>query len=228
MTKFPYHFATNGQVTSLPSSNPQNQKFSLKKKNKDQLSMSHLNKKLSKKNKKQKQSAAKSLEQSIKSSKNQQAIVPVNTFGDAVILRNAQKNFTLLERYTYNIQIESPIYEVKSLDSLDLDLSKTLSYKKGDLNLIQSNTVRCFMKDLNLSETKLVIKRLDCLDQNVYNLKIHETETMQRLGLLNFYFFVVFYKFFLRKNDIFLKNSEFFWFLDFFFIEKLSKFGRNL
>ena len=142
--------------------------------------MSHLNKKLSKKNKKQKQSAAKSLEQSIKSSKNQQAIVPVNTFGDAVILRNAQKNFTLLERYTYNIQIESPIYEVKSLDSLDLDLSKTLSYKKGDLNLIQSNTVRCFMKDLNLSETKLVIKRLDCLDQNVYNLKIHETETMQR------------------------------------------------
>ena len=63
-------------------------------------------------------------------------MVPHNTFGDAVVLRNAQKNFTLLERYTFNIQLESPIYEVKSLDELELDLKKHLSYKKGDLNLI--------------------------------------------------------------------------------------------
>jgi serine/threonine protein kinase len=161
-----------------------NDEISLGLRNKwsDALSMSHLNKRMSQKKKGPKQSATKSLEQSLKSHKMSGALVPINTFGDTVVLRNAQKNFTLLERYTYNIAIESPIYEVKSLDVLDLDLSKTLSYKKGDLNLIQSNTVRCRMKDPTLETTKLVIKRLDCLDQNVYNLKIHETETMQRLG----------------------------------------------
>lgn len=38
------------------------------------------------------------------------------------------------------------------------------------------------MKAEHLQYRKLVLKKLDCLDQNVFNLKIHETETMQRLG----------------------------------------------
>ena len=116
-------------------------------------------------------------------------IVPINTFGQVQNISKGKKNFTLLERYTYNITQEGPIYEIKSIDELDLDLSKNLSYKKGDLNLIQSHTIRCRMKNVNASveinniiDRKLVLKRLDCLDQNVYNLKIHETETMHRLG----------------------------------------------
>ena len=54
-----------------------------------------------------------------------------------------------------------------------------LGFKKGDLNLIHSVTYRCKVRDL---EKRLVLKKLDCLDQSVYNAKIHEVDLLKRMA----------------------------------------------
>lgn len=58
---------------------------------------------------------------------------------------------------------------------LKIDNSKILSFKKGDLNLIHTRTVSC---TLQRDEKKLILKEFDCLDNSIYNMKIHEANTM--------------------------------------------------
>ena len=69
--------------------------------------------------------------------------------------------------------------EISRLDDLIIDTSKRLGFKMGDLNLIHSATYRCRH---HLLDHKLVLKKLECLDQSIYNLKIHETELHQRFS----------------------------------------------
>ena len=69
--------------------------------------------------------------------------------------------------------------EIKSLDDLVIDTSKRLGFKMGDLNLIHSSTHRC---KHHLIDHKLVVKKLECLDQSIYNLKVHETNQHQKFS----------------------------------------------
>lgn len=49
----------------------------------------------------------------------------------------------------------------------------------GDLNLIHSSTYRCRHK---MVDHKLVLKKMECLDQSIYNLKVHETDLQSRFS----------------------------------------------
>lgn len=61
------------------------------------------------------------------------------------------------------------------MEDLVIDNSKILSYKKGDLNLIHTKTWFCTLRnDLR----RLVLKQYDCLDESIYNMKIHEANQM--------------------------------------------------
>lgn len=62
---------------------------------------------------------------------------------------------------------------VRSLEPILIDNRKLLGFKRGDLNLIHSTTVRCRHQD---SEKPLVLKKMECLDQSIYNLKIYEID----------------------------------------------------
>jgi serine/threonine protein kinase len=52
-----------------------------------------------------------------------------------------------------------------------------LSFKKGDLNLIHSKAWYCKKKG-DMTNRILVLKQLDCLDDSIYNMKIHEANLM--------------------------------------------------
>lgn len=58
---------------------------------------------------------------------------------------------------------------------LKIDNSKILSCKKGDLNLIHTKTLAC---TLHRDDKPLIVKEFDCLDSSIYNMKIHEANTM--------------------------------------------------
>ena len=94
-------------------------------------------------------------------------------------LASQRNKFSLIKPSEIPLNIYSILREVNSLDKLDLNLSKILGYKKGDLNLVHSKSVRCSLKDYPESP-RLILTQLDCLDQTVYNMKVHELETMIR------------------------------------------------
>lgn len=64
---------------------------------------------------------------------------------------------------------------VDSLDQLKVDNSHILSLKKGDLNLIHTRTQMC---TLYRDDKPLLLKEFDCLDNSIYNMKIHEANVM--------------------------------------------------
>lgn len=65
--------------------------------------------------------------------------------------------------------------EVKSMEDLDINTSIILCYKKGDLNLIHTRTWECTLRG---DSRKMVLKQMDCLDESIYNMKIHEANLM--------------------------------------------------
>lgn len=65
--------------------------------------------------------------------------------------------------------------QVDGLDMLKIDNSRILSFKKGDLNLIHTKTLSC---TLLRDDRPLIVKEFDCLDNSIYNMKIHEANTM--------------------------------------------------
>ena len=68
---------------------------------------------------------------------------------------------------------------VQELKELILDTSQILSYKKGDLNMIHTKAWYCTLKkDKAGVPKKLILKQLDCLDESVFAMKIHEANIM--------------------------------------------------
>jgi hypothetical protein len=74
-----------------------------------------------------------------------------------------------------NEMVKVDFLKIKSIDDLIIDNSKLLSYKKGDLNLIHTRSWRCCLKN---DDKPLILKQFDCLDENVYSMKMHEGNLM--------------------------------------------------
>ena len=70
--------------------------------------------------------------------------------------------------------------EVRSVEDLEVDNSRILSYKKGDLNLIHTKTWYCALRN---DDKRLVLKQFDCLDESIYNMKIHEANQMMNFRI---------------------------------------------
>ena len=84
------------------------------------------------------------------------------------------ERFSLMDKKIIDSEAARIFSEVNSLDSLLIDNSKLLGFKKGDLNLIHSTTIKCRHK--SYQEFGLILKKLECLDQSIYNMKVHEID----------------------------------------------------
>lgn len=91
-----------------------------------------------------------------------------------------RERFSLIQAHHPSEEIISRLRGISNLDSLKIDTSRSLGFKKGDLNLVHSRTVRCTLKDS--PAPRLVLTRLECLDQTVYNLKVHELDLLSRFS----------------------------------------------
>jgi len=73
----------------------------------------------------------------------------------------------------------SPLDQVQTLKDLIVDTTKLLGRKKGDLNLAHTITYRARLDGF---EHGLVIKRIECLDESVYQIYMHELGILKDLG----------------------------------------------
>eukprot|EP01028_Stygiella_incarcerata_P008318 TRINITY_DN360_c1_g1_i2.p1 TRINITY_DN360_c1_g1~~TRINITY_DN360_c1_g1_i2.p1 ORF type:complete len:750 (-),score=175.24 TRINITY_DN360_c1_g1_i2:546-2795(-) len=69
---------------------------------------------------------------------------------------------------------------IRSVEELELDFSSALSVKRGDLAIIQGEVYRCYPKAPHLSDIPLILRRLDCVDRRIYDLKVYEADTFMR------------------------------------------------
>lgn len=74
----------------------------------------------------------------------------------------------------------SELSAIRSVDELDIDFAQALRIKRGDLAIIQGQTYRCFPKAPHLSDIPLILKRLECMDRRIYDLKVYEADTFMR------------------------------------------------
>lgn len=61
-----------------------------------------------------------------------------------------------------------------------IDHSQVLNLKKGDLSIIKGEVFRCFPNMPHLREISLILKRLECVDRKIYDLKVYESDTFMR------------------------------------------------
>jgi serine/threonine protein kinase len=52
--------------------------------------------------------------------------------------------------------------------------------KRGDLAIIQGEVFKCVPAAPHLRDVPLIIKRLDCVDRRIFDLKVHECDTFMR------------------------------------------------
>ena len=64
------------------------------------------------------------------------------------------------------------ISAIRSVQELQIDYSRALSIKRGDLAIIQGEVFRCHPVAAHLQDISLIIKRLDCVDRRTYDLKV--------------------------------------------------------
>lgn len=69
---------------------------------------------------------------------------------------------------------------IRTVEELELDHSRALSLKRGDLSIIQGEVFRCHPIAPHLQDVPLIIKRLDCVDRRTYDLKVYEADTFSR------------------------------------------------
>jgi len=69
---------------------------------------------------------------------------------------------------------------IKSTEEIQIDFTEVLNQKKGDLAIIQSDTFKCSPAAIHLRHIPLVIKRLECIDRRIYDLKVYESDTFMR------------------------------------------------
>ena len=69
---------------------------------------------------------------------------------------------------------------IKSIDEIVIDHSSVLAIKRGDLAIIQGEVFKCSPAAPHLRDIPLVLKRMDCVDRRIYDLKIYELDTFMR------------------------------------------------
>lgn len=55
-----------------------------------------------------------------------------------------------------------------------------LAIKRGDLSVIQGEVFKCTPSRQNLMGVPLVLKRIDCVDRRIYDMKVYEFDTFMR------------------------------------------------
>lgn len=61
-----------------------------------------------------------------------------------------------------------------------IDHSLVLAIKRGDLAIIQGEVFKCTPAAPHLQGIPLVLKRIDCVDRRIYDMKIYEFDTFMR------------------------------------------------
>ena len=75
---------------------------------------------------------------------------------------------------------EKELIMIHSTQDVTIDFNKALNIKKGDLAIIQGEVFRCTPNAMHLRDIPLIIKRLDCIDRRIYDLKVYESDTFMR------------------------------------------------
>ena len=69
---------------------------------------------------------------------------------------------------------------IRSIEEIALDHNKVLAIKRGDLAIIQGDVFKCSPVAPHLRGIPLVVKRLDCVDRRIFDLKVYECDTFMR------------------------------------------------
>jgi serine/threonine protein kinase len=78
---------------------------------------------------------------------------------------------------------EMKIAETRDLESLNVDWDHPLGYRMGDLTFMHTKSFRCYLKkDEKPIKKRLVVTRIDCMDQFSYNKKIEEVDKFIRFS----------------------------------------------
>ena len=75
---------------------------------------------------------------------------------------------------------EMELSGIRSVDEVNIDHSCVLAIKRGDLAIIQGEVFKCSPAAPHLRDIPLVLKRLDCVDRRIYDLKVYECDTFMR------------------------------------------------
>jgi hypothetical protein len=68
----------------------------------------------------------------------------------------------------------------KLTSELQIDYTRALAIKRGDLAIIQGDVFKCTPIAYHLEGIPLVVKRLDCVDKRIFDLKVHEVTEFMR------------------------------------------------
>lgn len=77
-------------------------------------------------------------------------------------------------------EFEMELSGIRSVDEVAIDHTSVLAIKRGDLAIIQGEVFRCSPMAPHLRGIKLVLKRMDCVDRRIYDLKVYELDTFMR------------------------------------------------
>ena len=72
------------------------------------------------------------------------------------------------------------LVHIKSVHDLQIDHSLVLAMKRGDLAIIQGEVFKCTPQEDELRGIPLVLKRADCIDRRIYDMKVYEFDTFMR------------------------------------------------
>ena len=75
---------------------------------------------------------------------------------------------------------ESELTGIRNVDELIIDHNAVLAIKRGDLAIIQGEVFKCAPAAPHLRNVPLVLKRHDCVDSRIYDLKVYECDTFMR------------------------------------------------
>eukprot|EP00762_Andalucia_godoyi_P002754 ANDGO_04511.mRNA.1 Serine/threonine-protein kinase PAK mbt len=74
----------------------------------------------------------------------------------------------------------SELSAIKAVEELEIDFSTALASKRGDLAILHGQTYRCFPRAPHLADIPLILKRRECMDRRIYDLKVYEADTFMR------------------------------------------------
>jgi len=75
---------------------------------------------------------------------------------------------------------EVELSQIRSVQEILIDHSIVLTMKRGDLAIIQGEVFKCVPAAPHLQHIPLIVKRLDCVDRRIFDLKVHECDTFMR------------------------------------------------
>lgn len=75
---------------------------------------------------------------------------------------------------------ESELTGIRHIDEIQIDHNAVLAIKRGDLAIIQGEVFKCNPNAPHLRAIPLVLKRHDCVDRRIYDLKVYECDTFMR------------------------------------------------